>query len=146
MQVMAIYASLLQIASHLMMNRWPPMAQSNATDSEFDRSHCPITNVLDLFGDKWSLLIVRDLFLGKTRYVDFAQSPESIPSNILASRLKRLETAGVVEKTAYCHKPLRHQYELTPKGRDLLPVLTAMEQWADKHVAGVRVFRKFCRD
>ncbi|HUL13741.1 MAG TPA: helix-turn-helix domain-containing protein [Methylococcaceae bacterium] len=102
--------------------------------------------MLDLFGDKWSLLIIRDLFLGKTRYVDFAQSMESIPSNILANRLKRLEMAGVVEKTAYCHKPLRHQYELTPKGRDLLPVLEAMEQWARKHVAGVRVFPRFSRE
>jgi DNA-binding HxlR family transcriptional regulator len=122
------------------------MTRSSASESEFERSHCPIANVLDLFGDKWSLLIIRDLFLGKTRYVDFAQSMESIPSNILANRLKRLEMAGVVEKTAYCHKPLRHQYELTPKGRDLLPVLEAMEQWARKHVAGVRVFPRFSRE
>jgi DNA-binding HxlR family transcriptional regulator len=122
------------------------MTRSSASESEFERSHCPVANVLDLFGDKWSLLIIRDLFLGKTRYVDFAQSMESIPSNILANRLKRLEMAGVVEKTAYCHKPLRHQYELTPKGRDLLPVLEAMEQWARKHVAGVRVFPRFSRE
>jgi DNA-binding HxlR family transcriptional regulator len=122
------------------------MTRSSPSESEFERSHCPIANVLDLFGDKWSLLIIRDLFLGKTRYVDFAQSMESIPSNILANRLKRLEMAGVVEKTAYCHKPLRHQYELTPKGRDLLPVLEAMEQWARKHVAGVRVFPRFSRE
>lgn len=122
------------------------MAESGASDSEFERSHCPIANVLDLFGDRWSLLIIRDLFLGKTRYVDFAQSMEKIPSNILANRLKRLELAGVVEKTAYCHKPLRHQYELTQKGRDLLPVLEAMEQWASKHVAGVRAFPKFRRE
>jgi DNA-binding HxlR family transcriptional regulator len=122
------------------------MTRSSASESEFERSHCPIANVLDLFGDKWSLLIIRDLFLGKTRYVDFAQSMECIPSNILANRLKRLEMAGVVEKTAYCHKPLRHQYELTPKGRDLLPVLEAMEQWARKHVAGVRVFPRFSRE
>ena len=121
------------------------MTQSSLSDNGFERSYCPIANVLDLLGDKWSLLIIRDLFLGKNRYIDFAQSMERIPSNILADRLKRLERAGVVEKTAYCHKPLRHQYELTPKGRDLLPVLEAMEQWAGKHVTGVKVFPRFER-
>ena len=122
------------------------MNQPSSPDYDFERSYCPIANALDLFGDKWSLLIIRDLFLGKTRYVDFAQSMEGIPSNILANRLKRLEMAGVVEKTAYCLKPPRKQYALTPKGRDLLPVLEAMEQWADKHIAGVKVFPRFTRD
>ena len=107
---------------------------------EFDRSHCPVANVLDLFGDKWTLLIVRDLILGKTRYGEFSQSMEGIPTNILANRLKRLELAGVVEKKAYCNKPVRYQYELTEKGRDLVPMLDAMVVWADKHVPGVKVF------
>jgi DNA-binding HxlR family transcriptional regulator len=122
------------------------MAHTSPSDTRFERSPCPIANVLDVFGDKWSLLVIRDLFLGKTRYVDFAQSMEKIPSNILANRLKRLELTGVVEKTAYSQKPLRYQYELTQKGRDLLPVLEAMERWARKHVAGVRVFPRFRRD
>jgi DNA-binding HxlR family transcriptional regulator len=111
-----------------------------ADTRDFERSPCPVTNALDLFGDKWSLLIVRDLVLGKIRYGEFAESMEGIPSNILASRLKRLEAAGVVAKTVYCEKPIRHQYALTEKGRDLVPVLEAMVDWAVKHVPGVRVF------
>jgi DNA-binding HxlR family transcriptional regulator len=122
------------------------MATLDATDSEFKRSHCPLANLLDLFGDKWSFLIVRDLFLGKSRFLDFIQSKENIPSNILAHRLKQLETAGIIEKSAYCLKPLRHQYRLTPKGRDLLPVLDAMSEWAGAYIPGVKVFPKFERD
>lgn len=113
-----------------------------SSESGFERSHCPITNVLDILGDKWTLLIVRDLLLGKLRYGEFAQSPEKIPSNILAQRLKRLEAAGIVEKTAYCERPLRYRYRLTEKGRDLVPVLEAMAIWAAKHIPGVKVFPK----
>lgn len=116
----------------------------NEPDSgAFERSCCPVANMLDLFGDKWSLLIVRDLILGKIRYGEFAQSVEGIPSNILASRLKRLEAAGVVAKKAYSDKPVRYQYELTEKGRDLVPVLEAMVEWALKHVPGTEVFPYF---
>ncbi len=118
------------------------MAQPNKPADGFGRSPCPVANVLDLIGDKWSLLIVRDLFLGKVRYGEFANSPEGIPSNILADRLRRLEAAGVVEKSAYHSKPLRYRYELTAKGRDLLPVLDAMVGWARKHVPGVKMFPK----
>ncbi len=110
---------------------------------EFERSHCPVANVLDLFGDKWTLLVVRDLILGKTRYGEFAQSVEGIPTNVLADRLKRLEMAGVVVKKAYSGKPLRYQYELTEKGKDLVPILEAMVAWADKHVPGVKVFPRY---
>ena len=111
----------------------------------FERSPCPVTNVLDLFGDKWTLLVVRDLLLGKTRYGEFAQSPEGIPTNILADRLKKLELAGVVERTSYCEKPVRYEYELTGKGRDLLPILEAMADWAQKHVPGSTVFPRWQR-
>ncbi|MFM8332539.1 MAG: winged helix-turn-helix transcriptional regulator, partial [Candidatus Methylumidiphilus sp.] len=107
---------------------------------DFARSHCPVANVLDLFGDKWTLLIVRDLVLGKMRYGEFAQSPEGIPSNILADRLKKLEAAGVVARQAYCDKPPRYQYALTDKGKDIVPVLEAMVDWAIKHMPGVEVF------
>jgi len=113
---------------------------NQSDEAEFERSHCPVANVLDLFGDKWTLLIVRDLVLGKARYGEFAQSMEGIPTNILANRLKRLEMAGVVAKKAYCNKPVRYQYELTGKGRDLVPMLDAMVAWAGKHVPGVKVF------
>ncbi len=116
----------------------------NESDNNgFERSCCPVSNMLDLFGDKWSLLIVRDLVLGKMRYGEFAQSPEGIPSNILANRLKKLEAAGVVAKQAYSEKPVRYQYELTKKGKDLLPVLEAMVAWALKHVPGTEVFPRY---
>jgi len=113
------------------------------SNASFDRSHCPVANVLDVFGDKWSLLIIRDLILGKIRYGEFAQSPEGIPTNILANRLKRLEAEGVVMKSAYSDKPVRYQYELTEKGRDLVPILEAMVEWAEKHVPGVKVFPRY---
>ena len=111
--------------------------------TKFERSHCPMANVLDLFGDKWTLLIVRDLILGKARYGEFAQSKEGIPTNILANRLKRLELAGVVEKKAYSDKPVRYHYQLTQKGRDLIPMLEAMVAWAIKYVPGVQVFPRY---
>ncbi|NOT13020.1 MAG: helix-turn-helix transcriptional regulator [Methylococcaceae bacterium] len=111
--------------------------------SNFDRSACPVANILDLLGDKWTLLIVRDLILGKERYGEFASSPEGIPTNILADRLKRLEASGIVAKMAYCDKPLRYQYELTDKGKDLQIILEAMVLWADKHIPGTRVFSRY---
>lgn len=116
---------------------------NEANKKSLYRSHCPVANTLDLFGDKWTLLIVRDLLLGKLRYGEFAQSPESIPTNILADRLKRLEQAGVVLKKAYCDKPIRFQYELTEKGKDLKPILEAMAEWSIKHVPDVEIFAKY---
>jgi DNA-binding HxlR family transcriptional regulator len=112
---------------------------------KFERSCCPVANVLDIFGDKWTLLVVRDLILGKSRFGEFSESPEAIPTNILADRLKRLEQGGVVTKTPYCRKPLRYQYELTEKGRDLIPVLESMAAWADKHIPGTQVFPRYIR-
>ena len=86
--------------------------------------------------------IVRDLILGKARYGEFSQSMEGT-TNILAQRLKHLEMSGVVVKSAYRLKPVRYEYALTDKGRDLIPVLEAMVTWADKHVPGVKVFPYF---
>jgi DNA-binding HxlR family transcriptional regulator len=99
---------------------------------------CPIANTLDLLGDRWTLLVVRDLlFFDKHRFGDFASSLEKIPTNILADRLRRLEDAGVVMKIPYSARPKRFEYHLTPKGADLLPVLLAMAEWAGRHVPGV---------
>ena len=101
------------------------------------RSSCPIANALDLVGDKWTLLVVRDLmFLGKRRYGEFSQSPESIPSNILADRLKRLEKTGLVTKKPYQQNPVRYEYRLTKQGAALFPVLREMIRWANKHIPG----------
>ena len=100
------------------------------------RSGCPIATTLDLVGDKWSLVLVRDMLIGKRRYGDFLASPEGITTNILADRLRRLEEAGLLRKTPYCARPLRHDYSLTPKGEALLPVLQAICKWANQHVPG----------
>ena len=106
----------------------------------FKRSCCPITNVLDTLGDKWTLLVIRDLVLGKRRYQEFLSSPERIASNILADRLTKLEAAGLVTRRAYQQKPARHEYLLTKKGKGLEPVLEAIIVWGQKHYPGTRVF------
>lgn len=102
------------------------------------RSSCPISNALDLLGDRWTLLVIRDLlFVGKRRFGEFLTSPEGIPTNILTDRLRRLEESGVVTKAPYQLRPARYEYQLTPKGRDLFPVLRALMEWARDHVPGV---------
>ena len=100
------------------------------------RSSCPVSCSLDLLGDKWTLLVVRDLLLGKTTYTQFQKSLEGIPTNILAERLKRLQTAGIIEKSRYQERPVRYAYHLTEKGRDLRPVLSAMIDWGNKYIPG----------
>ncbi|HLP06942.1 MAG TPA: helix-turn-helix domain-containing protein [Opitutaceae bacterium] len=102
------------------------------------RSDCPLACTLDLLGDKWTLLVVRDLLLGRRRYGDFVASPEGIPTNILAERLKRLEQAGLLEKTAYQENPVRHEYVPTAACLDLKPVLFAAAEWGNKHIPGTR--------
>jgi DNA-binding HxlR family transcriptional regulator len=108
----------------------------NIRKNKGGRSPCPVACSLDLFGDKWSLLVVRDLLLGKTTYSDFQKSPEGIPTNILAERLKRLQAAGIIEKSQYQERPVRYAYQLTAKGSDLQAVLLAMIDWGNKHVPG----------
>jgi DNA-binding HxlR family transcriptional regulator len=101
------------------------------------RSICPIANTLDLIGDKWTLLVVRDLlFFGKRLYGELAQSPETIPTNILADRLRRLEKAGLVSKRPYQRHPVRYEYRLTRKGDDLGPILKELVRWGNRHVPG----------
>ena len=106
----------------------------------FERSCCPLTNALDIFGDKWTLLIIRDLVLGKRRYLELRSSPEKIASNILADRLKKLEAAGVISRQAYQQKPARYEYFLTQKGESLAPVLAAMISWSQEYYPGTQLF------
>ena len=100
------------------------------------RSACPAACTLDLLGDKWTLLVVRDLLLGKQTFKEFQASPEKIPSNILAERLKRLENEAVVRRELYQERPPRYSYHLTAKGKDLAPVLKAMVAWGSTYVPG----------
>lgn len=100
----------------------------------FERSPCPIASTLDIVGDRWTLVVVRDLINGKRQFSEFVDSPEGISSNILADRLKRLVTAGLASKTPYQRNPIRHEYRLTPKGAALLPVLQEMCRWGNRHI------------
>lgn len=102
------------------------------------RSVCPITNTLDILGDKWTLLVVRDMFLGKKTYGEFLASPERIPTNILAERLKRLEQHGIIDRTPYQQAPVRYAYHLTPRGRKLSGVMQAITQWGLENIPGTR--------
>lgn len=102
----------------------------------FKRSICPVANTLDILGDKWTLLVVRDLLLGKQTYSELQNSEEGIPTNILAERLKRLQQAGIVEKRQYQDRPARYAYSLTEMGRELGPVLRSMISWANRYIPG----------
>lgn len=96
--------------------------------------NCSVAQCLEVVGEWWSMLIVRDAFLGVTRFDQF-QARLGIARNILNQRLTRLVDQGVFEKVAYSEHPPRFEYRLTPKGRDLWPVLTAMRQWGDHYAA-----------
>jgi DNA-binding HxlR family transcriptional regulator len=106
------------------------------TAKPFARSLCAVANSLDILGDKWSLLVVRDLLHGKHTYGELAHSPERIPTNILAERLKRLETTGIITSTPYQERPVRYAYALTPKGMALGEVLLAFVHWGKQHLPG----------
>jgi DNA-binding HxlR family transcriptional regulator len=93
---------------------------------------------LDLLGDRWTLLVVRDLFRGKQRFGEFQASPEGIPTNLLADRLVRLERAGVITRNLYRDNPPRHSYSLTVKGKRLGPILVALVDWGKRHIPGTR--------
>ncbi len=98
------------------------------------RSDCPINYALEIFGDKWTFLIVRDLmFKGKRYYGEFIQMEEKIATNILADRLSSLEKSGIVTKTVDEQHKSKQVYKLSPKGIDLLPVLVEVILWSAKH-------------
>ena len=99
---------------------------------------CPVANTLDFIGDKWSLLVVRDLLHGKKTYGELLDSPEKIPTNILADRLRRLEGAGIIAKAPYRERPVRYAYTLTVKGMELSEVLLAFVRWGKKHIPGTK--------
>lgn len=97
------------------------------------RSLCPIATTLDVVGDSWSLVLIRDMLIGKKRYGEFLASPEGITTNILASRLKKLEAQGLIERRAYQTNPPRYEYHLTDMGRDLHPALQEICRWANRY-------------
>jgi DNA-binding HxlR family transcriptional regulator len=102
------------------------------------RSECPISSALDLFGDRWSLLIMRDLlFRNRSHYREFFGSEEGIATNILADRLATLEAAGLVEKTDDDPRSGKQAYVASSKGKDLIPLLLEMMLWSAEHIPNV---------
>lgn len=98
------------------------------------RSNCPISCSLDIWGDKWSLLIVRDLMLAKQcTYGDFMKSDEKIATNILASRLQKLEENGIISKSDHPDSKAKVLYKLTQKGIDLIPLMIEINLWVEKY-------------
>src|SRR2546422_11350908 len=95
---------------------------------------CPIARTLDIIGDRWTLLIIRDLFLGRSRFNEFRQSTPRISPKLLSERLKRLEEQGLIERAVVAGYPPRAEYRLTAKGRSLFPVLFAMGSWGFEHL------------
>jgi DNA-binding HxlR family transcriptional regulator len=125
----------------------PSRAKSKTTNSKtaarrFPRSPCAVACSLDLVGDKWSLLVIRDLLHGNVTYSQLQHSLERIPTNILADRLKKLEHARLIEKSAYQQHPVRYTYSLTEKGRALGDVLLAFVRWGKKYIPGTQTLKK----
>jgi DNA-binding HxlR family transcriptional regulator len=110
------------------------------------RSSCPAACALDLAGDKWTLLVVRDLLRGRNTYGALADSPEGIPTNILADRLRRMEKAGLIEAKPYQQRPVRYAYSLTRKGSGLREVLVAVASWGHRHIPGTKVLPEFLKN
>ncbi len=110
------------------------------------RSECPISSALDIVGDKWSLLVIRDMiFEGKKTYNDFLASEEKIATNILANRLQSLTTAGIISRREHPENKSKILYEITPKGMDLLPLLLEYILWSDTHCEISPKAREFAR-
>lgn len=104
---------------------------------------CSVARTLEIVGDRWTWLVVRDAFLGVSRFAEFRQSL-GIAANVLADRLERLVAEGVLERVPYSERPTRYEYRLTEKGRDLFTALNAIREWGDRHVspAPMRLLRR----
>ena len=103
------------------------------------RSVCPVACTLDLIGDKWTLLVVRDLLCGKSQFKDFSASPEGIATNILSDRLARLQASGLVERYRSTQHAGRYAYRLTDKGMTLEPMLQAIADWGLSQIEGTEI-------
>jgi DNA-binding HxlR family transcriptional regulator len=114
----------------------------------YDGQDCSIARTLELIGERWTLLVIRDVFAGRRRF-DQMQESLGVARNVLAARLARLVEEGILEKRPYQERPARFEYFLTEKGLDLWPVLVALVGWGDKHVYGpeggpMRIVHKEC--
>lgn len=98
------------------------------------RTGCPIASALDIVGDKWSLVIIRSMVIGATSYSDFLTMAEKIATNILAERLQRLESAGLIRQTQARQGATRGAYALTAKGAAIVPALQALARWGEEQL------------
>jgi len=103
------------------------------------RSPCPVACSLDILGDRWTLLLIRDLMLGRSRFKEFVTSPEGIPTNILSERLVRLVRCGLARRVPAADGTRRSAYELTEKGLALKPVVVALRDWGLQWQPGTKV-------
>ena len=99
-----------------------------------NRSKCPLVNILDIVGDKWSLIIIRDLFLGKKTFTEFMNSPEKFASNILSNRLELLMHHGLLKVVKLPHDKKSKVYFLTNKGVDMYPIIYEMMNWSSRNL------------
>lgn len=108
---------------------------------------CSVARALEVVGERWTILILRDAFLGVRRFDDFQRSL-GVARNVLQTRLKRLVDEGLLERRCYQERPVRYEYCLTPRGKDLWPVLLALMEWGDRHLtegqAAPRALHRAC--
>ncbi|MHB8513649.1 MAG: winged helix-turn-helix transcriptional regulator [Actinomycetota bacterium] len=102
---------------------------------EWSRDHCSVASTLEVIGERWTMLVLRETFFGVRRFDDF-QRNIGLARNILADRLRTLVSHGILERRKYQDRPPRYEYRLTEKGIDLYPALIALLQWGDKYTAG----------
>lgn len=117
------------------------MKMGKAKPDAFRRSPCPVANTLELVGDQWSLLVIRDILHGRHTYGELLDSPEKIPTSTLADRLKRLENAGILVKAAYQERPTRYAYSLSAKGAALGEILLAFVNWGTQYIPGTQTLK-----
>lgn len=115
-----------------------PIKHPHGKNTRLRRSPCPVSCALDILGDRWTLLVIRDLLLGRTRFKDFTASPENIPTNILSDRLSRLLEHEIVAQIPAQESPGRLAYKLTKKGKALKPLLVTLKEWGLKWEDGTR--------
>src|SRR6266568_3948898 len=101
---------------------------------DYEGQNCSVARTLEVVGERWTLLIVRDAFLGLRRFEQFQESL-GIARNVLTDRLNRLVEEGILERVRYSERPERYEYRLTQKGRELNLALTALRQWGDRHLS-----------
>jgi DNA-binding HxlR family transcriptional regulator len=101
----------------------------------YDIPHCPVARTMDLIGERWTVLLLRDLLLhGPRRFQDFQESLEGVAPNTLSARLKEMEDNGLVFRRLYSERPPRVEYVLTDKGKSLGPIVRSLQQWGTKHL------------